>query len=185
MTINISIGERKFEYKTDFLLSGEGSESLKAKLNLRREGHGEGIWMFIHPEDKADYDRDVRDGDFKRLGILINAALCGMPWGAYVPYKLNGDERPSAIFEKVIDVNQDPQFHPEMWRRILEGASAQLIEAFNHCMDSKRPDYGKDWIEWAQSIHDDEKSQSHPELMAKIKETIDQCSTALNVQQKV
>lgn len=184
MTINISIGERKFEYKTDFLLSSEGSESLKAKLNLCREGHGEEIWMFIHPEDKADYDKGVRDGDFKRLGILINAALCEMLRGAYVPYKLNGDERPSAIFEKVIDVNQDPQFHPEMWRRILEGAPFQLIEAFNHCISSNRPDYGKYWIEWAQSIYDDEKSQPHTELMAKLKETIEQCSTGLNVQQK-
>lgn len=185
MTINISIGERKFEYGNDFLLTGEGSESLKVKLNLRREGRGEGIWMFIHPDDKADYESDVKDGDFKRLGILINAALCGIPWGAYVPYKLNGDERPSAIFEKVIDMDQDPQFHPEMWRRILEGAPAQLTEAVKHCIVNKRPDYGNDWIEWAQSIHDDEKSQPHTELKAKIKETIEQCSIGLSVQQKV
>lgn len=184
MTVNVSIGKRTFQYGTDFLLTGDESESLKAKLNLRREGQGEGIWMFIHPEDKADYENDVKDSDFKRLGILINVSLCGIPWGAYVPYKLNGEERPSSIFEQVIDVEQDPQFHPEMWRRILEGVPAQLIDSVKYCVEHNSPGNGKGWIDWAQSVYDNEMSKPHPELMAKLKETIEQCSIGLSVQQK-
>lgn len=182
--INVSIGERTFQYKTDFLLDGEGSDAMKAKLNLRREGRGEGIWMFIHPEDKEAYDKDTRDGDFVRLGILINVAICGLPWGAYVPYKLNGDERPSAIFERVIDTEQLPQFHPEMWRRILERAPVELDVFYKRCVDSNQLHYAKEWIEWAQGVLDNPMSQPHTESMAKLKETIDQCSTKLSELQK-
>lgn len=185
MTINISIGERKFEYKTDFILEGKLSDPFITKLRLTREGEAEGIWMIIHPEDKADYTNDVRDSDFKRLGILVNASLCGIPWGAYVPYKLNGEDRPMSVFERVMDTEQDPQYHPEMWKRIVEKVPAQLIEYVKYCIDNNSPGHAQGWIEWAQKVHDNDMSTPHTELKAKIKETIEQCSTALNVQQKV
>lgn len=185
MTINISIGDRTFQYDTDFVLDGEDSNPLKSKLHLRREGRGEGIWMFIHPEDKADYDNDVRDGDFKRLGILINASLAGIPWGAYVPYKLNGDERPSTIFERVFDTEQDPQYHPEMWRRLMTRVPTQLVEYHKKCLESGREDYAEDWVKWATEVASDQKSEPHPELITKIKEAIAQCSTNSSEPQKV
>lgn len=181
--IDITIGARKFQYSQDFNL--EDDKVLKAKLKLTRDGQNEGIWMYVHPEDVTAYESDVHDLDFIRLGILVNQSICGIPWGAYIPYKLAGKDRPVAVFEKVIDVSQPPQFHPEMWRRTLEGIPSQLIAAFNHCMDHQKPDYCKGWIEWAQGIHDDEKSKSHTELLAKLKETIEQCSIGLSVQQKV
>lgn len=184
MTVNVNIGKRTFQYETDFKLASGESDPFTVKLRLTREGEGEGIWMIIHPEDKAAYDQNVQDSDFQRLGILVNAALCGIPWGAYVPYKFNGRERPLSVFEQVVDTEQDPQFHPEMWRRILEGVPAQLTEYVKYCMDHNSPGHAQSWIDWAQGIHDNEMSKPHNELMAKLKETIEQCSTGLNVQQK-
>ena len=184
MTVNVSIGKRTFQYGTDFILGKDLSDPFTIKLRLTREGEGEGIWMIMHPDDKEDYTNNVRDSDFQRLGILVNASLCGIPWGAYVPYKLNGEERPLSVFEQVIDMEQSPQFHPEMWRRILEGVPTQLTDYVKNCLEHNSPGHAQGWIDWAQSVYDNEMSKPHTELLAKLKETIEQCSIGLSVQQK-
>lgn len=83
------------------------------KLNLSRNDLSEGIWAVIHPKDLVDYENNVTDINYHRVCALANHAVCGIPWGAYVPYKLNGNSRPVAVFEEIIDAENDSIHYPE------------------------------------------------------------------------
>ncbi len=86
----------------------EHKEENLIKIRLVHEdGMGEGIWAWISDEDKKDYDADVYDPDYSRVAVLANTSLIGAPWGSYVPYRLNGDERPESICDLVIDFDLD------------------------------------------------------------------------------
>lgn len=112
MSIEIKLKGRTFELPNDIDIMGEPSDERVIKLNLSREGSSEGIWMVIHEKDLEDYENNVTDEDYIRVGALSNWAVCGIPWGAYVPYKLQGENRPIAIFEDIIDPENDDVFFP-------------------------------------------------------------------------
>lgn len=113
MTIQINLNNRTFNLENDIEIQevDEGSNRL-IKLNLSREDFSEGIWLVISESDAVDYENDVIDSEYTRVGVLGNEAVCGIPWGAYVPYKLNGTERPVAVFEEIIDVDNDAVYFP-------------------------------------------------------------------------
>lgn len=108
--------EIKYNGKTYTLPSHiEHKDENLIKIRLvHDDGMGEGIWAWIHPKDKADYEADGFDDDYERVAVLANQSLVGVPWGAYVPYRLDGDNRPESICHEVIDFKNDsPQFSPD------------------------------------------------------------------------
>lgn len=65
------------------------------KLNIiDSDGESEGIWAVISDEDKKDYDANKHDSEYSRVALLRNVSILGIPWGTYVPYKLQGSNRP-------------------------------------------------------------------------------------------
>lgn len=112
MTVEIKLNNRTFELPTDIDTMDEPSEDRIVKLNLSREGNSEGIWMVIHEKDLEDYTNGVVDSDYTRVCTLANHAICGIPWGAYVPYKLQGEQRPIAVFEDIINIETDEVYFP-------------------------------------------------------------------------
>lgn len=68
------------------------------KLNIKTD-FSEGIWACIHPDDYDDYSNNVRDKKV-RVAILMNQPISyPLPWGTYIPYRLNGSERPSDLIK--------------------------------------------------------------------------------------
>lgn len=58
------------------------------------DGDAEGIWISIQDQDMPDYKADVHDTHYHRVGVLANPSLHGIPWGTYIPYRLQGGSRP-------------------------------------------------------------------------------------------
>lgn len=112
MSIELKFCGRTFELPSDIDIMQEPANERIIKLNLSRDGSTEGIWMVIHEKDLEDYENNVTDSDYIRVGALSNWAVCGIPWGAYVPYKLQGNNRPVAVFEEIIDVEVDTVLFP-------------------------------------------------------------------------
>ena len=81
----------------DFTLDDEH----RVKLNFcDDEGVFEGGWAWIDPADRQDYDNNVVDPPSKiRIGVS-NCSL-SVPPGAYFPYRLNGDTRPTCDTTKI------------------------------------------------------------------------------------
>lgn len=102
--INTSQGELEFEH-----FQPKNANTCKLRLTPPRSDDAEGIWMTISDKDMEDYDKNVRDGEDKiRLGILRNHSLIGLPWGAYVPYRLYGPGRPESCLEVFADADPVP-----------------------------------------------------------------------------
>lgn len=79
------------------------------KFMLIRNGEGEGPWMWIHPDDLADYKADVSDSRV-RLGVAANDCLAGLPWGCVFPYIMCGGNRPKCNMDTLMDLkNGKPQ----------------------------------------------------------------------------
>lgn len=62
------------------------------KIRLIREGNAEGIWAMVTDEDRMRYNDD--NGSGSAIAVLCNQSLAGVPWGAYLPIRLCGDQRP-------------------------------------------------------------------------------------------
>lgn len=112
MSIEIKLKNKSYSIPTDIDIMNEPSNDRVIKLNLSREGFSEGIWIVIHEKDLEDYTNNVIDEEYTRICALSNHALCGIPWGAYVPYKLQGNDRPIAVFEDIIDPETDDLYFP-------------------------------------------------------------------------
>lgn len=110
MSINLTLNGKIYTLPNDIDLDNKDA---LIKLNLSRSGVSEGIWAVIHPKDLEDYENNVSDIHYHRVCALANHAVAGIPWGAYVPYKLNGNNRPIAVFEDIIDVDNDSIHYPE------------------------------------------------------------------------
>lgn len=110
MSINMTFKGKDFSLPEEIDI--ENKEGL-IKLGLFRNGIAENIWAVIHPNDINDYENDVHDIHYTRVCVLANHAICGIPWGAYIPYKLNGKERPIAVFEDIIDIENDQVYFSE------------------------------------------------------------------------
>jgi hypothetical protein len=83
-------------------------ESNLIKINLNDDGraNGEGIWACISDKDLQDYQANATDSEYKRVATMRNDALIFYPhqsWGAYIPYKLNGDSRPICNISVIAD----------------------------------------------------------------------------------
>lgn len=82
------------------------------KVNLQLpadDGHveSEGIWACLSDEDKKRHDADETTNKHEIFALTRNASLFGVPWGAYIPIKLNGSERPSCnltLFDPESDI---------------------------------------------------------------------------------
>jgi len=99
-----STGEMKFTWEDGRELRFEHFEPketnlIKIRLAFDPNDMHEGIWACISDEDMKDYDNDVEDAEYKRVAILRNSSLTGPPWGAYIPYKMDGDNRPVSYLE--------------------------------------------------------------------------------------
>lgn len=133
MSVIINLNGRTFELPSDIEVLGDTPENQLIKLNLSRGGDSEGIWAAIHEIDVADYESTTFDNEYTRVCVLLNHALAGIPWGAYVPYKLQGDSRPVAVFEEIINIDNDPVYFPdnvraEYEKRQTEGSSTDETE---------------------------------------------------------
>ena len=93
-------GGQVIEYENDF----EFTEENLRKFNCIRDGDSEGPWMWIHPDDKKDYDNDIFNNDV-RLGVAANQCINGIPWGGIFPYKLKGSGRPICDMDELVDFN--------------------------------------------------------------------------------
>lgn len=82
-------------YKTD-------NNACLIKLNLNTDGLNEGVWAVIHEDDLKDYEDNILDSDYKRICVIANFALCGIPAGAYIPYKMQGHSRPVCEVNSVL-----------------------------------------------------------------------------------
>jgi len=103
MTKTITYGDVQYTISSEIPHNDDGL--IKIRLD---DGDGvEGIWAWIHPDDKADYDNNVHDEDYHRLCVLANRSLAGIPWGTYVPYRLDGSMRPECLCWKVINRETD------------------------------------------------------------------------------
>lgn len=72
------------------------------KLDLISGQESEGIWAVLQEEDFKDYQKDVIDRDRVRIARLANKPIfVALPWGTYVPYKLNGKQRPTCETKNV------------------------------------------------------------------------------------
>ena len=97
---------RVIRYTTAF--SFDNSHLSKLRLH-RSDTCGEGVWFYVHPNDKHDYDNDVYDQDDKvRLGVMSNNSLNGLPFGAIVPYVLRGDSRPECDIDVLLPDDCEP-----------------------------------------------------------------------------
>jgi hypothetical protein len=103
------------EYDKPFEIKDE----LIKKFNLVRGGEREGPWMWIHPDDVADYEADARDTNKVRLGVCCNQTLSGVSWGVVIPYKLQGADRPVCNMDELIDLTGTPQLCKEAFENSL------------------------------------------------------------------
>lgn len=86
---------------------------IKVNLELPTDnGHveSEGIWACISDEDKKRYDAEEITSDHQIVVLTRNTSLFGVPWGAYIPVKLNGNMRPSCNL-KLFDTKSDILFN--------------------------------------------------------------------------
>lgn len=67
--------------------------------------NGEGIWACISDKDKEAYENHDTDEEMTRVALLRNTSIAGIPWGAYVPYRLNGQQRPT-FFVELMDLEK-------------------------------------------------------------------------------
>lgn len=93
----------------------EPKECNLIKVNLELpadDGHveSEGIWACISDEDKKRYDAEEITSDHQIVVLTRNTSLFGVPWGAYIPVKLNGHMRPSCNL-KLFDPGSDILFN--------------------------------------------------------------------------
>lgn len=124
MTVEIKLNNTTYELPSHIVVLPEANEEHYTKLDLSRFGDHEGIWMVIHEKDIQDYKDDVVDENYTRVGVLMNQSLCGIPWGAYVPYKLQGQSRPVAVFEDIINPETDDvHFPPEVLKAYQEAVA--------------------------------------------------------------
>jgi hypothetical protein len=99
--VNTTRGELEFEH-----FQPKNSNTVKLRLTLPRSDGAENIWMAVSDQDMEAYSKEVRDGEETiRLGVLRNQSLAGLPWGAYVPYRLVGDGRPESCIEVFSDAD--------------------------------------------------------------------------------
>lgn len=66
----------------------------KMRLRYSPEGINERIWIYIAKQDMEDYNNDVTDREYKRVCALANDSIAQIPFGTYLPYKLDGDNMP-------------------------------------------------------------------------------------------
>ncbi|SOK58883.1 hypothetical protein [Yersinia phage fHe-Yen9-03] len=112
MTVEIKLNGKTYELPDDIDIMDNPSDDRVIKLNLSRSDLSEGIWIVIHEKDLEDYKNGVFDEEYTRVCSLSNHAVCGIPWGAYVPYKLQGTERPISVFEDIINTETDEVYFP-------------------------------------------------------------------------
>lgn len=74
------------------------------------------MWALIHEDDLQDYYNDVSDSEYKRVCLIQNDAVCGIPCGSYIPYKLQGEERPFMDFDEIIDTSSDIPVMAEQYK---------------------------------------------------------------------
>lgn len=67
------------------------SNLIKTRLQITKNFPAESIWACLSDEDFADYKNGVVDQNYRRMCILQNDALVGLPWGTFVPVRLRGD----------------------------------------------------------------------------------------------
>lgn len=73
--------------------------------------YGEGVWAYFSDEDAVKYDTDFSDTETISIVVLANAPIMFYPdnfWGAFVPVKWMGENRPRCDVEKV---DGDISFH--------------------------------------------------------------------------
>lgn len=82
------------------------------KLNLHIDGKmTEGIWIYLTDEDAKRYDADTFTMSYDAVAVLANAPIMFYPdnfWGAYIPVKFNGKNRPTC---NVAELRGSPLFH--------------------------------------------------------------------------
>jgi len=94
----------------------EPKQANQIKVNINRDGslNGEGCWACISDDDLNVYmDNTTTDVEMTRVCILRNKSLAGPLWGEYLPYKLNGNNRPSCGLD-LIDVEKSPRIYNQV-----------------------------------------------------------------------
>lgn len=68
---------------------------IKVNINYDDYGNnGEGIWACVSDEDLKAYNNNETDDEMVRIALTRNAAIGGIPWGTYIPFRLTGLDRP-------------------------------------------------------------------------------------------
>jgi hypothetical protein len=72
------------------------------KVNLPDDENsinGEGIWVVGNEAFNRDYESDNKGN--VHIVMTLNHSFAGVPWGAFIPVKMNGANRPVAIFNEI------------------------------------------------------------------------------------
>lgn len=86
------------------------------KVNISRGETSEGVWAWLNPADIEDYRNNASDVDKFRIAVCANTAMCGMPWGHYMPIRFRGYSRPVCEME-LIDLSEEPIKCKSAWEK--------------------------------------------------------------------
>lgn len=79
------------------------------KIRLVSGGSTEGVWVALSEEDKKKYNNDDLY-DEHIVGVICNASMSGIPWGAYVKVTLSGINRPMCECSDIFEEGQKFQY---------------------------------------------------------------------------
>ncbi len=74
------------------------------------DGDMESPWIRIHQDDLDDYNKNIVDEEYKRVGVMLNNCLCGVPYGLYVPYRLDGSRQPVIDLRASTDIKSSFEY---------------------------------------------------------------------------
>ena len=98
------------------------------KANVQRAGESEGLWIWLNDADLQKYSDD-NDHTSIIIGVLANHALNGIPWGAFVPFRLGGLNRPTCVMDEMLDLKKRPIYHPEAKKQIDAAMKKEAAKA--------------------------------------------------------
>lgn len=83
------------------VFTGKTTNLIKIDL-IFSDGDSESIWAAISDKDKKDYKLNKKDTNTFRVAKLANVPLfLRVGWGTFIPYKLNGNSRPTCIIKDI------------------------------------------------------------------------------------
>jgi hypothetical protein len=139
-----------FGITTDMI---EDKDNNLIRVNLTDNGQdSEGIWAYVNDATKMLSDAESRSKDYDCLAVTANSTLNGVPWGCYIPIKLNGSKRATSdmVF---IRANSD---RPLPCINIWGNAVQNVINAFN--TDANLADFDADSLKfYSRFLGDDHK----------------------------